>query len=63
MKGIKTTVTAFIFLFELLSLIVAMIMKVITFDELKNILAVSTPVFVLAIGWFSKDANKSHTKV
>lgn len=61
-KGIKTTITAFIFLALLIGLIIAMILDEVTFDELKNVLTVSTPVFILLIGWFAKDANQSHTK-
>lgn len=62
MKGIKTTVTAFIYLALLIGLIIAFVLDYIEFEELKNILTVSTPVFILAIGWFAKDANKSHTQ-
>ena len=62
MKGIKTTITAFVFLALLIVLVIAMIMNKITIEELKTILTIATPVFVLIIGWFAKDSDQSHTK-
>lgn len=62
MKGIKTTITAFVFLAEILALAMALVLDKITIEELKTIVTVSTPIYVLLIGWFSKDSDKSHTQ-
>ena len=62
MKGIKTTIVASLFAIILFGLIIAFVMKKITMDEMKDIVAVTTPIAILVIGWFAKDANATHSK-
>lgn len=63
MKGFKTTIAAFVYLAILIGLIIVFVLDQITMDELKTLLAATTPVFVVIIGFLAKDANKSHTKI
>ena len=61
MKGIKTTITATIFAVFFFVLVGMMALDVITFDEFKNTITLSTPVAVMIIGWLTKDYDKTHT--
>lgn len=61
-KGVKTSIVAIAQGIIIFGCLGAMIMDKMEFDEVKNVIAVTTPVAVMMIGWFSKDSNQSHTK-
>jgi hypothetical protein len=60
-KGIRTSIVAIVYGLVIVALIGAMILKELTFEEVKNTIAVTSPVAILMIGWFAKDSNQSHT--
>jgi len=62
MKGLKTTIVSTIFALTIIGMILAMVLDLVTFDEFKETVTVLTPVAIIIIGWFAKDASKSHTQ-
>ena len=62
MKGFKTTIVSTIFAAIIIGLILSMVLDLVTFEEFKETVSVITPVAIIIIGWFAKDANQSHTK-
>ena len=61
-KGKKTTIVAYIALALILSFFVALFMKLITMNELKDGIGAVTAAAVVIIGILSKDVNETHTK-
>ena len=60
-KGPKTTAVAAILGIILITMIVLFVLDVITMEELKDTLSVTSPIAILVIGWFAKDKDKTHT--
>ena len=63
MMGIKTTIVATIYAIITIAMILAMVFDLVTFQEFKDTISVTTPVAVMFVGWFAKDQNKSHTQI
>lgn len=61
-KGKKTTTIAIIAGVIIIALIVAMYLKIITADEVWKGIPIIGTTAMLFIGFFSKDADQSHTK-
>lgn len=61
-KGKKTTIVAIVAGVVILSLVVAMYLKIITADDVWKGLPIVGTTAMLFIGFFSKDANETHTK-
>lgn len=61
-KGIKTSIVAIVYGIIIVGMVIAMILGKTDMAVLEKTIAVTTPVAVLMIGWFSKDSTSSHTK-
>lgn len=61
-KGKKTTTIAIVAGVIIIALIVAMYLKIITADEVWKGIPIIGTTAMLFIGFFSKDADQSHTK-
>jgi hypothetical protein len=60
-KGTNTTVVAIVFGVIVLGLTLAWVFNYIEFQNYERALVALSPIAIMAIGWFAKDQNKSHT--
>ena len=61
-KGTNTTIVAIVFGVIVIGLTLAWVFDMIEFQNYERALVALTPIAVVAIGWFAKDKNKSHTQ-